>query len=351
MAAEYNTGAMKLAVDTEIDGKSWDYFTLQHPEANVLQSWAWGEFQQSLGNKIWRFRVTDNRQIVAQLLAIKLSLGLGKNLIYAPRDLLINKSASAHGQHLAMTMIIDKIRAMAPQEKAILLRLDPPITHKDSTAISIYRSLGFMPSKKSIQPPENLIVDISPKEANILARMKPKTRYNIRLAHKKNVQVVISHNPDDIRIFNTLNQETAARNRFRPHSDTYYKKQFKTLGQADLMNLFIAYLDKTPLAAILVAFFGQRATYFHGASSQQHRDVMASYAPHWAAIHTAKEKNCSVYDLGGINDSGNSPAWSGITRFKEGFGGQVVRFVGTLELPLNHTWFRLYKLINSLRGQ
>lgn len=340
---------MKLSVNQELDAASWDRFLLQHPQANLLQSWAWGEFQKSLGNTIWRFRITQNQQIVTQLLTIKLSIGFRKYIIYAPRDLLINKSAPAHQQHQAIKLIIQKIKQLAPQHNAILFRVEPPVNKTDNTAVSVYKSLGFIPSVKSLQPATNLMLNISDTETEILSQMKSKTRYNIRLATKKDVAVTISKNSDDIQIFNQLNKETTGRSGFKSHPPTYYQKQFDALKSQSLIELFIAYYKNTPLAAILVAQFGKTTTYLHGASSWRYKDKMASYALQWTAIQIAKNKGYVLYDFGGVNYNNNHPNWAGVTRFKVGFGGQMVEYIGSLELPLDRLWFRLYKLINFFK--
>jgi peptidoglycan pentaglycine glycine transferase (the first glycine) len=339
---------MKLLVNSELDQTSWDQTILRHPEGNLLQSWSWGEFQHSLGHPIWRLRVVgDHNEILAQLLAIKLSLGFGRSIIYTPREVLINPAAPLQNQQQAMELIVTGLRRIAKAEQAVLWRTDPPLKNGDTTALSIYKKLGFIRSKKSVQPRVNWVVDISAGANNILAAMKPKTRYNIRLAEKHGVKVVVSKNPEDIRIFNQLNKETSTRDRFIPHSDNYYKKQLEILGGSGGMELLIAYLDNIPLAAILVSFFGPKAIYLHGASSDQHRELMANHAIQWQGLLEAQAKGCATYDFGGIDFNNEHPSWAGITRFKQGFGGRAVEYVGTLELPISPLWYRFYKLLRG----
>lgn len=339
---------MKLLVNTGLDRQSWDQFILQHPEGNLLQSWAWGDFQGSLGHPIWRFRVVDEKdETISQLLAIKLALGFGKFILYTPREILINRSAPAHTQHQAMELIVNKIKELGKTEGLILWRTDPPLRAADTAALSIYKAFGFAKSKKEVQPRVNWVVKIDAKLNNLLASMKPKTRYNIRLAERKGIRVIVSKNPDDIRIFNQLNRETAARDKFVPYPDSYYKKQLENLGRAGELELIIAYFENTPVAAILVSFFGPRATYLHGASSSEHREKMANHAVQWQAFAEAQKMGCATYDLGGIDLNDEHPGWAGITRFKQGFGGGAVEYVGTLELPLSPFWYRLYKLLRG----
>jgi len=339
---------MRLLINTGLDPQSWDQFILRHPEGNLLQSWAWGEFQHHLGHPIWRLRVVgDSGEIFAQLLAIKLSLGFGKSIIYTPREVLINSAAPIQHQNDSMALIVQKVKEIGQQEQAILWRSDPPLKNSDTTALSIYKKLGFIRSKRSIQPQVNWVLDITAGANNLLTLMKPKTRYNIRLAEKKGVHVVTSKNSEDIRIFNQLNQATATRDGFTPHSDNYYKKQLETLGKDGGLELLVAYLEQTPVAAILVSYFGDKATYLHGASSNEHRETMANHAIQWAAIQSAQTKGCTTYDFGGIDVNNTHPSWAGITRFKQGFGGHPIEYVGTLELPIIPLWYRFYKLLRG----
>jgi len=340
---------MKLAVNQGLDEKSWDNFLLHHPKSNLLQSWAWGDFQESLGNTIWRFQVTDNEKIIAQFLAIRLSIGLGKYILYAPRDILINKFTPAHQQHESIKLIVDKTQRLAKEFNLILLRIEPAILEKDQTTLSIYHSLGFVRSLKTIQPQEELILDIKPPDHKLLANMKSKTLYNIKLAAQKNIEVATSTDPKDISIFNKLNAQTAERGHFKAHDNTYYEKQLKTLGDKNAMELLIAYWQDAPVAAGLFTFFGKTATYLHGASNWRHRDKMAPYAMHWTAIQQAKHRGCLYYNLGGVNTDSKKPSWAGITRFKLGFGGEAKKYIGALELPLDKTWFKFYKFINLFK--
>lgn len=340
---------MQITINTSPTRESWDSFVLAHPSGNLLQSWAWGEFQSALGNTIWRLQVESDGQTIAQMLITKLSLGFGKSLLYAPRDLLFNKLTPAHQQYEASKVLVEKVRNIANEESTILFRVEPPIFAGDATALAIYKSFGFVPSKKNIQPKRNAVLDITRNEENILASMKPKTRYNIKVAAKHGIKVVVSKNIADIGIFNRLNHETSSRNNFKSYSDSYYQKQLDVLGKNNTMSLLIAYDGTIPLAAILVSFFGKSAIYLHGASSRRGSEKMASYALQWEAIKLSKSKGCSEYDFGGVVDE-HHPSWFGITRFKEGFGTKFIEYIGALELPLNPLWFKIYRFITKLRS-
>jgi lipid II:glycine glycyltransferase (peptidoglycan interpeptide bridge formation enzyme) len=178
--------------------------------------------------------------------------------------------------------------------------------------------------------------------------MKQKTRYNIRLSQKKGIKIKLATELEDIKHFISLTHQTASRDGFKAHSPKYYANQFKTLAPLGIQDLFLAYKDKTPIAGILVNKFGTSATYVHGASSNEDRNLMATFLIQFVAINKYHENGYKEYDFWGTNPNPNHP-WAGITRFKEGFGGQTKEYIGTLELSLNTTAHRLYKFINRIR--
>lgn len=339
---------MKLIPQNSLDQQKWDHALLQTETAHFLQSWAWGEFQLLVGNKVWRLAIENNGQIINQLQILKLSLGFGWSLLYAPKGNLVNKNLVATDQQTSAKILIDEIKKIAKGEKVILFRIDPHISSEDKVTSSIYRSLKFKPSIKSIQPKHSLILSINQNPATLLESMKQKTRYNIRLSEKKGVQVKLATELDDIKHFISLTHQTAQRDGFKAHSPSYYTKQFKTLAPKGLQDLFLAYKDKTPIAGILVNKFGDTATYVHGASSNEYRNLMAPYLIQFAAINKYHEDGYKNYDFWGIHPEANH-SWAGITRFKQGFGGQETEYIGTLELSLHPTGHKLYKFINRFR--
>jgi len=341
---------MKLVSDNSLDQTSWDSALLSRSNAHFLQSWAWGEFNEKLGNQIWRLAVEDNGTIINQLLVIKMSVGFGFSLLYSPKGSLINKSLPASSQQESSNLLLNKIKSIAETEKKIILfRIDPHVLTTDTTVPSFYSSMGFIANPiKNIQPKHSLLLNLTQPTDSIMKNMKQKTRYNINLAAKHNLDIYTSTNPIDIQVFLDLAHTTSNRNKFILHSDKYYKTQFKILSQLGIQKLIVAKYQHQPIAAILVNTFGDTATYVHGASSDQHRNLMASYLLQSSAIIKAKDEGITTYDFWGINPNPNHP-WAGITRFKRGFGGEEIEYIGTLELPLNSTFYKLYTFINKYR--
>jgi lipid II:glycine glycyltransferase (peptidoglycan interpeptide bridge formation enzyme) len=188
------------------------------------------------------------------------------------------------------------------------------------------------------------ILDISKSADQLLSTMHPKTRYNINLAVKKGVTI----GPGNIDDFLLLNRATRQRDKFRPHPDYYYQKMAETLG-SDFLKIWQASYQNKVLTSVIIIYFDDTATYVHGASSDEHREVMAPHLLHWEIIKDAQAREFSYYDLGGVNpDDKNHPAhkksWEGISRFKQSFGGDIVCYPDSFDLIYHLWWYRLYRL-------
>jgi len=327
------------------DRKKFDDF-LTSQSASGLQSWAWGEFQKRLGRKVWRLFITsDVGHPRASATVVKLPLPKGKSYLYCPNGPVV---ADNFDQEKIWRLFLDKVSDIVAMERPIFLRIDPKI-EKLPQGLSL-GLFGFRKLPWEIQPKDSLILDLTKKEEQILALMKPKTRYNIRLAEKKKVRIEQATSIAKFKDFWRLLQETFSRDKFGAHPYNYYLSLLTNLGREGLVEQFTAYYQNRPLATALVIYFAGTATYLHGASSDRFRSVMAPYAIQWAAIRAAKIRKMKYYDFGGIAPEGakRNHAWRGITRFKKGFGGQEVSYVGAYDLPYNKLWYTLYRMARKV---
>lgn len=191
----------------------------------------------------------------------------------------------------------------------------------------------------NILPANTIVLDLTQDEQTILERMKPKTRYNIKLALRKGVNVV-STGEDGLGIWYDLYTETALRNGLHINDIAYFHNMFfqkPDCQDKDVeVNLMIAYYDGIPLAAMFLVLSSHRATYLYGASSSQMRNVMPTYALQWEAIRTAKRNNCREYDMFGIAPTCDpSHPMYGLYKFKSGFGGEIYHQLGCWDYPID----------------
>lgn len=337
----------------EINDKNlWNNFIATHgPKSGAfLQSFEWGEFQKKLGRKIWRLGALENGNLAAVALIIKHNLPFGKSYLYCPRGPI--ESSKYQVSSILYEELLKEILRLAEKEKIIFFRFEVP---NDQSKIlnTKYKILNTKP----IQPEITLILDITKTEEELLAAMHHKTRYNIHLAERHGVTVHRTRLTDqemlkeNFKNFWPLLQETAGRDGFNLHPKNYYWQMLNILlpqpgddTPRPNVALYLAKYQNKILATNLMMFFGNTVTYLHGASSDEHRNVMAPHLLHWQIIREAKRLGYKYYDFWGINDQ----KWPGITRFKKSFGGFEIKYPGTFDLPIQKNWYKIYRLAKRI---
>ena len=328
--------------------EQWDAFVASRPHPHILQTSAWGELKAHFGWTSDRIAGIIDDCIVAGTLVLfrSLPLRLG-TLAYLPKGPILDFDDA----ELTTELLIGFDR-LIKRRRSILLKIEPD--RPDDPALHArLDELGFQPSPQTIQPPRTIAIDISRSEDEILAAMHAKTRYNIRLASKKDVVVREAHE-DDLPAFNDLMQATATRDAFAVHSAEYYALAYRLFVPCDMARLFVATYQERILAGIFVFALSDRAWYFYGASSDAERQRMPNHALQWAAIRWAKARGCTQYDLWGVPDEDKATLeahylergdelW-GVYRFKRGFGGRLVRFAGAYDRVYDTLLYRAYEL-------
>ena len=346
-----------------------------------MQAWEWGEFQKNIDRKVFRFGVINNSSkennkevlsddLLAVALIIKYDLPFGQSYLYCPRGPIIKVSSIKHQASSILNFLFNEIEKIAREEKAVFLKIDPPIRmSQEQGAHPLLEearrdiSKNFKKSLNEIQPRNTLILDLTKSEEELLKEMKPKTRYNIRLAERKGVRIRNYEsgimNQEYFEKFWELVEETSRRDKFASHNKNYYWKMLESLNGICKNNLtaklYLAEYKNKTIAANIVLSFGDFCVYLHGASSNEHRNAMAPYLLQWRQILDAKKTGCKSYDFWGIDSSksqinSKSNDWSGITRFKKGFGGQERNYIGAYDLVFNWEKYYLYKLFKKVRS-
>jgi lipid II:glycine glycyltransferase (peptidoglycan interpeptide bridge formation enzyme) len=214
----------------------------------------------------------------------------------------------------------------------------------------IFHLSSFILSPHNIQPPRTIIVDLRGSEEEILARMKQKCRYNIRLAEKKGVTVRAW---DNIPAFHKMMLVTGGRDNFGVHSLEYYRRAYELFHPTGMAELLVAEFEGKPLAALMVFARRRRAWYIYGASTDEERNRMPTYLLQWEAMRWARSKGAEEYDLWGVPDEEEATLeanfetrhdglW-GVYRFKRGFGGELKRSQQAVDRVYNPLLYKLYE--------
>lgn len=323
---------------SEISFQDWNQYLEKFPNAHLLQTGKWGELKSAFGWDPLRFILDDGPG--AQILYRRLPLGL--TLAYLPKPTFSHQLSTVSGQFWA------EVDAICKKRRAVFLKVELD-RWGDEIASNDLSQFSFRTSTHNIQPPRTMIIDLAGSEDNILARMKQKTRYNIRLAAKKGVTV----RPwDDLPAFHQMMLVTGGRDEFGVHSLEYYRRAYELFHPKGTAELLVAEFEGKPLAALMVFAHGKRAWYVYGASNNEERNRMPTYLLQWEAMRWARSKGVEEYDLWGVPDEDeetleanfterNDGLW-GVYRFKRGFGGEVKRAAQALDRVYNPLLYKLY---------
>jgi peptidoglycan pentaglycine glycine transferase (the first glycine) len=321
----------------EISSQQWDEWISSDPDAHLLQSAAWGELKAAFG---WERVYVTTGAVGAQVLFRRLPGGL--RIGYIPKGP-VGPLQPKEWQQLWL-----ELNAICLRKRSIFLKVEPDAWESDLPQIqSAFQ--GFIPSDP-IQPRRTIVLELTGNSSSWLERMKQKTRYNIRLAEKKEVCVKPT---DDLQSFHQMALETGQRDGFHVHSLEYYQKSYDLFHLHGNCELFTATYQDRPLAALLVFAHGHRAWYLHGVSGSEERNRMPAYALQWEAMKWASERGCTQYDLWGVPDEdepileaqfeNRSDGLWGVYRFKRGYGGQLLRTAGAWDRVYYPGLYRIYR--------
>jgi len=301
------------------------------------------------------------RQIIRNGFAARLSI------LYSPKGPLLDWSNAS-----LRNRVLSDLQSLAKKQGAIFLKCDPDVLlgtgipggeedtpdNSGLTVMSELKHRGWKHSPDQIQFRNTVLIDLNPTEEGMLAGMKQKARYNVRLAERKGVSLRVG-TLEDLGMLNRMYAETSVRDGFVIRDEGYYKTTwtlFMKSGEPTCEPL-IAEVDGEPVAAIFLFYFAGRAYYVYGMSRDVHREKMPNYLLQWEAMKRAKAKGCTIYDLWGapeVFDASDS-LW-GVYRFKEGLGGRVVRTLGAYDFAPSPVWYMMYseiipRVLNVMRSR
>jgi len=319
----------------------WDRKVAALPATHFLQSAAWAHFKSRQGWQSELCRIVQGQRVVAYASVLSRSLGPSPlRLAYVPRGpLLVDHKEPALAPALAA------LEKLARERRWLFIKVDPELQGDDAGtwAAATLRRRRWQPGEQ-VQFRNTVVMDITADEQSLLAAMKPKTRYNIRLAGRRGVKVTNIEAGYLDQIY-SLYRETASRDGFIVRPRTYYQSLWSTLMETGMGIVLAAKYEGQIVAALVAIAYGDTAWYMHGASSSEHRNLMPTYLLQWEAIKWARTRGCCCYDMWGAPDTlSESDPMSGVLRFKLGFGGEFVQGLGAWDYTPSPRLYRAYCL-------
>jgi peptidoglycan pentaglycine glycine transferase (the first glycine) len=325
------------------DKEKWEDFLSKCPERTFLQSWNWGEFQERMGNKIWRLAIYDRGGTVINSVALvaKITARRGKFLLVQHGPAF----RSDENKKEILSSFTEELGKIGRREGTDFIRMNP-LLKRSSENEEIFKNLGFKEAPIHANAYEaTWKLDITPPEDSLLAGMRKTTRYLIRQSLKNlDVSVEKSENASDIEYYQKLNEEVAGRQKFVPFSKEYIRNEFEVFLKDKEALLFFGKYKGELAAAALIVFWSGIGFYHQAASRPEYQKFSVPYLLQWEAVKEAKKRGCLLYDFWGFVDPKENPRhpWAGPTLFKMGFGGRVQEYIKTRDYPLSGK----YRLIN-----
>ena len=328
--------------------QEFEDFIQRHPKGHFAQSSMWGRQKSAWTWRAVAVRNSDGSIRGAMSMLIRKVPIFPASMMYICRGPVCGlDDREAFGELLAGA------KAMAKEHKCYVIKIDPDVPKENTAFREMLESFGFqiMESGKnfeSIQPKFVFRLYLKGRnEEELLASFTQKTRYNIRLASRKGVEVRIC-GQEMVEDFTRIMVETGVRDNFVTRDAAYFSNMLKNLGEH--CRLYMAFHEGKPIAGTLAIWFGDKVWYLYGASSNEHRNLMPNYLLQWNMIRWAVEKGCAVYDFRGVSGdlSEDNPLY-GLYKFKKGFNGDFTEFVGEMDLVLNKPMYRLVKTATDVR--
>jgi len=324
------------------DKEKWNQFVSNQKSGSFLQSWEWTELLEGQKDKVWRFVIEVEGDWQAVMFCYKSGLKLGQSFIYAPKGPVMKDGVEADKIFSMLMVEIDKL---AKEEKALTFQLDPQ--SNEATWGDMLDNHGFEKSLDDFQPRHTLILDIKDAEEDIQKEMHQKTRYNIRLAEKNGVKIIVDNSR--FKDFYELLKKTEERQNITSFGSSYFKEVLKS----PFVKLYLAEHKGTVVASTIMVFWNHQATYLFGASDYEFRKLMAPHLLQWQAIRDAKDLDMWSYDFWGAapeDAKGREAKWAGVTRFKKGFSPdlELTEYIGTYEKNYQPVKLGVYRFVRKI---
>ena len=336
-----------------VDRPAWDYFVASRPEADLLQSWAWGECTALAGEPPARLILEDNGHIRGVAQALMRPAGFGRQVAYVAHGPIWDRSAPDADRLFAWLLL--GLRTLARKESALVVKLDPRAEPGDETDLAALATAHKLRPAPDLQAPTTRLVDLLDGGSQLEASWHTDARRLSRRAAREGTQITITRDPnaDEIEILHDLLTKTAERGAFRVRSLEFLTRLATEFASMESWYLGIARVDGAPLAAMAFPRLAGRAYYLYGALLRDER-----YKHHYPAhavmanlLRTLAADGCATVDMWGVVDTTDpraDPRWKGFSDFKRTFGGTPLRHPGVFDLVTDHLWYQIRQIRTRL---
>ncbi|MCB9813683.1 MAG: peptidoglycan bridge formation glycyltransferase FemA/FemB family protein [Pseudomonadales bacterium] len=310
-----------------------------------LQSWEWGEFKKKTGLIVERIGVFEKSAISK---AIQVTFHpvpfLNKNIGYFPKGYMPDATQLA------------SLKDLAQKNNAIFIKIEPNVAQKVG-ALSAHANISKFLMENGCVPGKPLFtkhtfqLDLTKPEEILFKNLSSKTRYNVNLAYKKGVRIFENTSEDGMEQYIKILEETTKRQGFYAHSPEYFRDMWKKMGESGILRIFNAVYENVVITSWIMFIFNGTIYYPYGSSRSIHREVMANNLMMWEMIKFGKSENCRMLDMWGSlgPEPNKNHQWYGFHKFKMGYGGDLMEFLGTYDYVVDFPMYQIFKIVDGIR--
>lgn len=325
------------------DKAEWEGFLAQHPEANFLHSWYWGEFHDRLNHPVIRIGFYKEEQLVGVLLGVVEPARRGRHMV-VPGGPILDWSNKQVVQTWLKTL-----REIAKQHNCLFVRIRPQLLNTKENQ-TLFKSLGFRKAPMHVTADLTSQLDLTKSDDELKRAMRKGTRYDLKRAAKLGIEVEATAADTYLEEFYNLQLQTAQRQKFVPFSKRFLSEQFRVFAAADKVLMYRATFKGKLLSMAFIIFYGSEAAYHYGASTDLARQYPGAYAIQWEVITEARRRGCIRYNLWGVTEHGQTKhRFYGVSVFKRGFGGEDVAYLPAHDLVIDKMRYPLTFLFETAR--
>lgn len=323
--------------EIRLDEKEAYNSVVEHP----VQAWEWGEFKKNTGVEVVRIGCFEKNHLRK---AFQLTFhSIPKT------SLTVGYFAKGPAPDTSM---LEVLVDLGKKKNAVFIKLEPnTLKNESENKIDELENKFNLVKGRVVFTPYTFLIDLAKSEEELLASMKAKTRYNLHLAERQGVKVGEDNSTKAFEMYLKLTRETSRRQGFYAHDEEYHRLMWEILQPAGIAHLLTATWKDRFLVTWIVFVFKNVLYYPYGASNSEYRNLMASNLIMWEAIKFGKKSGCERFDLWGSlgPDADKKDPWYGFHKFKEGYGGKLVEFLGTYDLVVNPQLYPIYKMTDAVR--
>lgn len=320
----------------------WDEFLKYNSRGHYSQYSSWLQSYKAYGFDFQLLLLVEHNRIIAGCGLVIPKVAFFKFVIVPVGPIISEFNEDK------IELLLQKIHEFALKSRACYLQINVPCLADDlqsSYSFSSIKADSFYFTgldgtkfKYVISVDGFRFVDLSDK--NPEKNYSSNTKRNIKKSLDGNLEFRLAQTDQEIEIAYNCIANNAVSQGYSVRSYADFKSTIKQLIDNDEAVFAVCISDNKVVGSLFLLESGGRYNYISGGTDRNYNNYKIGHFLHHKIIELSIQKNYKVYD---ISVGGNA----GVVRFKEGFGGKHLRFIGTKYWILRPSLFKIFLFFDA----